>query len=238
MNWVWAGKCPAWFIPSGEAHSASGILFSTRKLNSVLALQILGYETLQRPALSCTRNKRTVIAAPHNTYSLLLSAYSTSSLSVPRKPSHGLTSPLVLPAEEPGASPGHSCVLKAAGQLCPGTRQGKKYLGKAVYAFAEGFPSPFNTANLTVHANCNIPGISVGRGTRGCWMLGSIIIHSILCCSDNSCLTKSTEMLHYQHQTQRRGLLWLVINGPRKTHFGVWRSSVGDLASAKILSIQ
>lgn len=92
MNWVWAGKCPAWFIPSGEAHSASGILFSTRKLNSVLALQILGYETLQRPALSCTRNKRTVIAAPHNTYSLLLSAYSASSLSVPRKPSHGLTS--------------------------------------------------------------------------------------------------------------------------------------------------
>lgn len=156
---------------------------------------------MQRPALSCIRNKRTIPAAPSTTYSLLLPAHSNSSLSVPRKPSHGLTSPLVLPAEEPGASPGHSCLLKAAGQLCPGTRQGKKCLGKAGCAFAGGFPHPFNTANL--HANCTNPGISVGRGSAGGCMLGSIIIHSRLCCSDNLCLTKSTEMLHYQHQSQR-----------------------------------
>lgn len=169
---VWAGKFPVWFFPSwGSIQCQWNIIFNQGDEIHSLLCKILSYGTPQRPALSCTRNKRTVIAAPpHNitVFSSLLTAL-LPFLCPGTWP--WSSSPLLLPAEEPGASPGHSCLLSAAGHLCPGTRQGKKCLGKAVLAFAEGFPNPLNIANLTIHANCNNPGISVGRGATGaeCW---------------------------------------------------------------------
>lgn len=114
------------------------------------------------------------------------------------------------------------------------SRHRKKCLGTAGFAFAEDFPI---LSTLTAHVNCNTPGISVGRGGTGGWMLGSIITHPSLSAL-TICLMKSTEMLHDQHQSQRRGLMGLVINGARKTHPGVQRSSPEELASAKISSIQ
>lgn len=205
MNWGLGRKMPCQVLPILGKHPVPvEYYFQSGNQIQTLLCKILGYGTLQRPAVSCTRNKRTVKAAPHNTYSLLL-AHSTSSLSVPRKPGHGLTSPLVLPAEEPGASPGHSCLLDAAGQLSPGTRQGRKCLGEAVLAFDSPILSTLQTSQSMQIVTAL--GFLLAEVQQGGTILGALLSIPFSAALTNLCLTKSTKMLHYQHQTQRRGLM-------------------------------
>lgn len=74
------------------------------------------------------------------------------------------------------------------------SRQRNKCLGKSVFAFAEGFPNPFNSANLTVHAIVATLEFLLAEVQQGAECLGALLSVPF---SAALCLTKSTEMLHF-----------------------------------------
>lgn len=80
-NGNWARKCPVWFFPSwGSTQCQWNVIFNQGDEIQSLLWKILSYGALQNPALSCTRNKRIVIAAPNNIYIPLLPSLLTALL--------------------------------------------------------------------------------------------------------------------------------------------------------------